>query len=318
MAIHFEISPPGSQGKTFAISLDMDKILVGRGGSCDIRLPHPAVSYLHAAIEMSDTSVTLTDSDSRNGTLLNGKKLVRGKRTRLSSGDVIGICGFSVKVTLSVPLAEAYSAERTDVLEREMFLAATPPETPGCRLEIVAGADEGAVFDLPAAGTVTIGTAQGCDITFAEKKARELRLTLVLTPAGWKIEEATAADTAVPVTMPARGRLHDGDEIIVGKTKIVFHDAVDKMLTGLRARREAEAQPDEAGAAGAPLRPPAAGAAAKPAAETSPKPASSARPHDAREGGAGEKYAAEYRIAAVAFGIIVFILSLILLIILFF
>jgi pSer/pThr/pTyr-binding forkhead associated (FHA) protein len=295
------------------MSLDMDKILVGRGGSCDIRLPHPAVSYLHAVLEMSDTSVTLTDSDSRNGTLLNGKKLVRGKRTRLSSGDVIGICGFSVKVTLSVPLAEAYSAERTDVLEREIFLAATPPETPGCRLEIVAGENVGAAFDLPAAGTVTVGTAQGCDFTFAEKKARELRLTLILTPAGWKIEEATAADTAVPVTMPARGRLHDGDEITAGKTKIVFHDAVDRMLAGLRARREADAQPDEGG-----TRPPGGGAAAGPAPETSPKPASPARAPDAREGGPGEKYAAEYRIAAVAFGIIVFILSLILLIILFF
>jgi pSer/pThr/pTyr-binding forkhead associated (FHA) protein len=92
MAIDFEITPPGSGKKSFTISLDMDKILIGRGGSCDIRLPSPTVSYHHATIELVGVHYTMTDAESKNGTSLNGKRLIGGKRYRLSSDDVVTIC----------------------------------------------------------------------------------------------------------------------------------------------------------------------------------------------------------------------------------
>ncbi len=326
MAIDFDITPPGINRRSFKISLDMDKILVGRGGSCDIRLPSPTVSFHHATVELVGAHYTITDAESKNGTLLNDRRLIEGKRYHLASSDVIAICGYRIVVNLSVPLRDPYSAEKTDVLEREMYLSSRERDEAHACLEIVEGPGAGKILDLPPARPeATMGTAEDCDLKVEEKKAGALSLLIVLTPTGWKIDEASLERAGRMVTCPARSRLHDGDDIVIGKTRIRFRDPVDRALVDLKTKRELETLPcreaakplaqaagpePEGRPPGAPeRRAEEAGERALPIREGSPSPG---RAKDS------SPYGAEYRIAAIAFGIIAFLVSLLILILIFF
>lgn len=58
--------------------------LIGRSMACDIRLPYSDVSQKHAKITCQDLRYYITDLKSRNGTYLEGKKVIR--RMRLKNG----------------------------------------------------------------------------------------------------------------------------------------------------------------------------------------------------------------------------------------
>lgn len=65
-----------------------DRIFVGRAKDCDVILPSPHVSKLHAHIlPNNDGTFDLRDSGSANGTFRNGLRLQRDERVRLKPGD---------------------------------------------------------------------------------------------------------------------------------------------------------------------------------------------------------------------------------------
>jgi predicted component of type VI protein secretion system len=328
MAISFKITPPGAKEKHFEISLDMEKILIGRGAPCDVRLPDASVSYHHATILMVETSYCLLDKNSKNGTYLNGKRLLRGKRYTLSTGDEIRICGFRITVNLSVPLAETFSAEKTDILAREIFLSAMAGEEEKIiLLEIKKGSDAGKIHEIPPGRkTITVGTSDDCDVRINEKKVKDFGMEINLTPSGWRINEDSIFQARRFISYPARGKLHDEDEITIGGTRICFHDPVDRSLSDLRSKKGPEIQNGEEDLPPEPASPAEAGETKetmdererkKPQTLPEKKPAAV---QQLRQGKSEirEKYAAEYRIAAIAFGIIAFLLSLLLLILVLF
>ncbi len=69
------------------------RVLVGRALTADVRIDDPAVSRLHARIEMRDDGVYVEDLGSRNGTTING---VSADGQRLAAGDEIRIGAASI------------------------------------------------------------------------------------------------------------------------------------------------------------------------------------------------------------------------------
>ena len=75
-------------------SLDADVNHIGRSSSCEIQIASPAVSSHHCTISREgDGRYVIVDEGSRNGTEVNGRPLVAGKRLQLAHGDNISICG---------------------------------------------------------------------------------------------------------------------------------------------------------------------------------------------------------------------------------
>jgi ABC-type multidrug transport system ATPase subunit len=66
--------------------------VIGRGSDADIQLASPSVSRKHAALRAADPEWVLDDLDSKNGTFLNGKRVIRAQT--LKTGDVIQISSF--------------------------------------------------------------------------------------------------------------------------------------------------------------------------------------------------------------------------------
>lgn len=72
------------------IVLNSDLTLIGKAeGTVDVIIPLPTVSRVHAKIEKSGGNYYLTDLNSRNGTYINGEKLLEKKSQHLSQGDEI-------------------------------------------------------------------------------------------------------------------------------------------------------------------------------------------------------------------------------------
>lgn len=67
--------------------LDPGRTLLGRAPDCQIHLDHPGISRRHAALEVTDTEVVLTDLGSVNGTLVNETR-IQGPCT-LKDGDLV-------------------------------------------------------------------------------------------------------------------------------------------------------------------------------------------------------------------------------------
>ena len=82
---------------------DEDRVRVGRGEDCDVRIDNLSVSRGHCEILRKDGFHVVVDLGSSNGTYVNGK---RAKETQLDSGDVITLGEFSINYEGRFPAKE--------------------------------------------------------------------------------------------------------------------------------------------------------------------------------------------------------------------
>ena len=66
-----------ADGTTLDVPLDQERLVIGRRADNDVCLPHPAVSGEHAAVVTILADSFLEDLGSTNGTLVNGKAIVK-------------------------------------------------------------------------------------------------------------------------------------------------------------------------------------------------------------------------------------------------
>lgn len=80
------------EGRLVPLSTQTDTIL-GRGGEAHVRLEHdPFVSARHAVFRPAGGTMTIADAGaSRNGTLLNGRRLAKDEAAKLRRGNVIQV-----------------------------------------------------------------------------------------------------------------------------------------------------------------------------------------------------------------------------------
>lgn len=106
-------------GRTQDVPLTKDKQIVGRHTDCQIRVPIAAVSRHHCEIAVHESSITIRDLGSSNGTYVNGVRIA--EETPLSPGDVllIGTLIFVVRIggeptEIDVAAAEAKGQPKND------------------------------------------------------------------------------------------------------------------------------------------------------------------------------------------------------------
>ncbi|HKP72516.1 MAG TPA: FHA domain-containing protein [Pyrinomonadaceae bacterium] len=67
------------------------RLSVGRATDCDLSLPHPSVSKIHAALLMNrEGTLLVSDTGSVNGTYINGRRIAYGEARQIEDGDVVG------------------------------------------------------------------------------------------------------------------------------------------------------------------------------------------------------------------------------------
>jgi pSer/pThr/pTyr-binding forkhead associated (FHA) protein len=155
----------------FSMTDESGTVTIGRGESCDVRLPRdPEASRLHAQLErLGDTWVVVDDGLSRNGTFVNGERI--GGRERLADGDVLR-CGESL-LTFRDPAGVSYestlpasgdpTAQLTDS-QRRVLVALCRPLREGDTYAMPAGNQE-----IADELVLTVGAVKGHLRTLFEK-----------------------------------------------------------------------------------------------------------------------------------------------------
>ncbi|APR99262.1 FHA domain-containing protein [Pajaroellobacter abortibovis] len=76
------------------LTLEGSRIVIGRGSSCDIRLPDRTVSSRHATIEANHNAHWIMDEGSCNGTFLAGNRIPTHTSVRMQEGQMIQVGKF--------------------------------------------------------------------------------------------------------------------------------------------------------------------------------------------------------------------------------
>ena len=84
MLLMVEGSSPGKR-----VFLEKPELLIGRDERCDLVIPDRRVSRHHARISLEGDGYILTDLGSRNGTFVNGVRLVAGRAFPVVAGDSV-------------------------------------------------------------------------------------------------------------------------------------------------------------------------------------------------------------------------------------
>ena len=72
---------------------------IGKSPASHINLDRPEVSSRHAVIHVNDSSLTITDSGSTNGTFVDNRKIKADKAVEIGHGTVVGI-GREIKLQI--------------------------------------------------------------------------------------------------------------------------------------------------------------------------------------------------------------------------
>ena len=130
MAVRLVVRAPvaGEAGAGPAWEFEQTRVLIGRGASADVRLPHPAVSEQHAVIRLEGSTYVVVDDGSTNGTRVNGVRLAAGRAKALRSGDVLDVAGFSLTFQAGIATSAPTSSEQTAALARRLVREVLDPQ----------------------------------------------------------------------------------------------------------------------------------------------------------------------------------------------
>ncbi len=233
MAIRFTVLPPSPASRPSVIAFDLERIVLGRGSVCDLRIPHASVSSHHATITLDGGGYAIMDEGSTNGTRLNGTPIPQMCRQPLRSDDVIEIAGYRIVPSLAVALEEGGGGDRTDALARALISGAADGEE--APLEITDGPVLGSTLSFPASQgrSIKVGCEGDCDLRLSDPRLAGLKLEFRPDPAGW-----TLVVTGGGGSQLRSARLSDGKIISVGGTRIRFRDPVDARLTEILETRD--------------------------------------------------------------------------------
>lgn len=77
------------EGRKFIIGVDVSECIIGRGDGCDFQINDVNISRQHATIRRDWNDITIEDMGSKNGVLINGRKI--GKPTSMRDADEISL-----------------------------------------------------------------------------------------------------------------------------------------------------------------------------------------------------------------------------------
>ncbi len=87
-------------GELPVITFDLPRLIIGRGESCDLRLPDPSVSQHHVSIRQRGSDYIIIDEGSTNGTFVGPVRLAPQAPRVLRSGDSIRVGRIWIDVRL--------------------------------------------------------------------------------------------------------------------------------------------------------------------------------------------------------------------------
>lgn len=214
MQMHLKVANGAQVGKL--ISVKHDKFLIGRSEECHLRPKSESISRRHCAIVRKDGKILLIDLKSRNGTVVNDKKLDPAKAKILKDGDHIRIGKLEFVAIIEAGIANVKKPEVKDVKEAASRAAVASGDSRYEEVDVSSWLDEADQIerhDAPDTRQFQIDTAE------AESTVMEI-----------KAEEETKADATKQKAKP--GKLPPITKPVTGNSKDAASETLRKFFSG--------------------------------------------------------------------------------------
>lgn len=192
------------------VTLDKERMTIGRRPHNDIVLVHSSVSGEHAVVVTRAGEVVVEDVGSTNGILVNGRRV---ERQRLVDGDIVSISKFELRfVADAVDAVQADQAAQIAHVVHAAHAAPAPRATPTAFVEVLTGVDPGkrVALDKP---VTTLGSP-GVLLVVIVRADDGFLLRHVDGASIPLLNDQALLDAAVP--------LADGDVLELTGTRMVF------------------------------------------------------------------------------------------------
>jgi pSer/pThr/pTyr-binding forkhead associated (FHA) protein len=242
MAIQLHIVDVRDPGLEHVRSFVQDRVIVGRARSCDVCLPDMAVSTRHAEIRLERNEYKAVDLGSRNGTFIDGARLVPHRPRRLANGDVLGVAGFDVRFRLGVAPGPPQGRDESAVQAREILagLLARTGEKGAPALLVIGGPGAAARYALPEPpASLCIGRAADADVRVDDRGVTK-RHAEVVREGGRVLVRALDGSGGVVVggQRVSEAELLPGLPFTVGATTLALELPLDGALAAIQGAPE--------------------------------------------------------------------------------
>lgn len=235
-----------------SLVLDAPRIVVGRGESCEIRLPDQSVSQRHASIRQRGADYILMDEGSTNGTFVGRVRLPVGAPRLLVSGERVRVG----RVWLRVEIGPGVPAPNPSLATRELALGlvASAMRSEGQAADVVvrvvAGRDEGASIVLAEPDRAyVLGRAEDADLPLDDEDCSRRHAKVIRrADAVWVEDLDSKNGTRIDATqvMPGKAKKWPtGTRLFVGSTELELADPVAEVLAQLDAADDERMNPNE-------------------------------------------------------------------------
>jgi pSer/pThr/pTyr-binding forkhead associated (FHA) protein len=275
MAITVIVRPAG--GPETRLTFDgTQRIVFGRGASCDVRLPDASVSMRHASLRAQGADFVLFDEGSTNGTWVGDVRIAGGTSRIVRSGERarLGRLWVELRIEQVAVSRDVAGATRDLALALVASALSAAGEDLAPRVVVVEGPDQGAELRLSEEDRVYVfGRGRECDLPLADPDAsREHAGVVRHGGAAFLLDRGAKNGTWLGESRAPRDRevaWRPAQMVRIGATVLALREPVADALAHI------EAAPDEPVAA-AELAPPASPPEA--AAEKEAAPPASAAP----------------------------------------
>ncbi len=237
MAVRFELKVEGEGLVPHALPLGGTPLSVGRGGSNDLVVTDPMISWQHMKIWADDQGVWVSDAGSTNGTFVNNEA-IRGT-AKLGEGDIISVGTLSLKVVQRDD-GQAAAPKRLAIAVEEVKSGLQHPLRAG---RLLVGAAEDADLRVPDANAPYVAefAVHGPDDCMVQMGTEDFALEIgeEIEVAGIRFRLVEVDETRAPTLQPAADRFPYRIEASLDGPTGPF-TKVTHLRTGASCRIEAE------------------------------------------------------------------------------
>ncbi|OGV45605.1 MAG: hypothetical protein A2X46_14800 [Lentisphaerae bacterium GWF2_57_35] len=218
-----------------AFALTAGSVVIGRSKTCDLQLDDPDVSRKHASIREENGHYHISDAGSRNGVLLQGRRIE--KETELKAGDEITLGPFVL--TFHLDAADGASGESEPAtrfvsaqdIQNDLPGRKVSKKTPSrlcVKLAVLDGPLKGGVFE-DWSGDLTIGRSLDNHVVLLDDAVTSYHARIFEKPDGYYLEDLGSHNgTFVQGVKVTSIKLGTSAKIRIGITTLQFK-IVDKV-----------------------------------------------------------------------------------------
>lgn len=249
MALTVIVRGPG--GETRLTFDGVQRVAIGRGASCDVRLPDASVSHRHASLRAQGADFVLVDEGSSNGTFVGGVRVAPRTSRIVRSGDMarLGRVWIELRVDQSPVTRDVAAATRDLALAMvaEAMEAAGRSRVP--RVVVLEGHDQGSALELAESErTYVVGRAPACDLPLGDGDISREHLHVIRRAGGIFVRDLGAkngswlGEYAVPSDREAPWRA--AQMVRIGRTVLALEEPLFDTLARIEEAPDEPLPPD--------------------------------------------------------------------------